>query len=94
MSNDFTSSTRKELIDTIPQYEEKTDELKAEIERLSTSLYDLNDQAELVKRFTVAIQEADRAFSSEKIGGSAFNYVLYCLLPVLKKNGIKISVGD
>jgi hypothetical protein len=35
MNKNFTSTTRKELIDTIHRYEQKVDELKSEIERLS-----------------------------------------------------------
>jgi hypothetical protein len=35
MNKNFTSTTRKELIDIIHRYEQKVDELQSEIERLS-----------------------------------------------------------
>lgn len=46
------------------------------------------DENEQVKRLTAAMREADRAF--EDVGGSTLHHVRDCLLPVLKKHGLRL----
>lgn len=49
-----------------------------------------DDDAELVRRMTAAMREADAAF--ERLGGSTRHHVRECLLPVLEKHGLKLSL--
>lgn len=48
------------------------------------------DNGDLVRRLTNAMREADRMFENE--GGSTRHYVMYCLLPMLNKNGLIVSI--
>jgi len=48
-----------------------------------------SDSAEVIKRLTAAMREADRAFG--KVGGGTKYHVRDCLLPVLEKHGLKIE---
>ena len=48
-----------------------------------------SDNHEIVKRLTAAMMEADK--SHERVGGGTKHHVRDCLLPVLKKHGLKIE---
>ena len=48
----------------------------------------LEDDAELVRRMTAAMREADAVF--ERVGGSTRHHVRDCLLPILEKHGLSL----
>ena len=45
--------------------------------------------AELVRRMTAAMREADETF--ERVGGSTRDHIRDCLLPVLAKHGLELG---
>src|SRR5687768_4282169 len=47
--------------------------------------------AELVRRMTAAMREADKTF--ERVGGSTRHHVRDCLLPVLEKHGLELHLS-
>jgi hypothetical protein len=47
-------------------------------------------EAELVRRMTAAMREADETF--ERVGGSTRHHVRDCLLPVLIKHGLRLDL--
>jgi hypothetical protein len=47
-------------------------------------------EAELLRRMTAAMREADETF--ERVGGSTRHHVRDCLLPVLKKHGLELTL--
>jgi len=49
-----------------------------------------DESVELVRRMTLAMREADEMF--ETVGGSTRHHVRECLLPVLEKHGLGISL--
>lgn len=49
-------------------------------------------EAELVRRLTAAMREADEAF--ERVGGSTRHHVRDCLLPILAKHGLELQLVD
>lgn len=51
---------------------------------------EIPDEDEIVKRLTLAMREADRTF--ERVGGSTKHHVRDCLIPVLDKYKLKITL--
>jgi len=45
-------------------------------------------EAELVRRMTAAMREADETF--QRVGGSTRHHVRDCLLPILQKHGLEL----
>lgn len=50
------------------------------------------DDAQIVRRMTAAMREADRTF--ERTGGSTKHHIEGCLLPILAKHGLKLVAID
>lgn len=53
---------------------------------------ELEYEAELLRRMTAAMREADRTF--QKVGGGMRHHVRDCLLPILEKHGLVLSLAD
>jgi hypothetical protein len=51
---------------------------------------DLPDENKMVRRMTAAMREADTHF--EIVGGSTRHHVRDCLLPILEKHGLKLTL--
>lgn len=51
---------------------------------------ELEYEAERLRRLTAAMREADRTF--QRVGGSTRHHVRDCLLPVLEKHGLVLSL--
>jgi len=49
-------------------------------------------EAELVRRMTAAMREADKHF--ERVGGSTRHHVRDCLLPILENHGLQLRLTD
>ena len=49
-------------------------------------------EAELVRRMTAAMREADETF--ERVGGSTRHHVRDCLLPILAKHGLELRLAQ
>jgi hypothetical protein len=47
-------------------------------------------KAELIRRMTAAMREADKTF--ERVGGSTRHHIRDCLLPVLGKYGLRLDL--
>ena len=52
----------------------------------------LDTEAELIRRMTAAMREADPIF--ERVGGSTRHYVRDCLMPVLAKHRLQLRLTD
>lgn len=47
-------------------------------------------EAELIRRMTAAMREADRTF--ERVGGSTRHHVRDCLVPILSRHGLELRL--
>ena len=47
-------------------------------------------EAEIVRRLTAAMREADRTF--ERVGGSTRHHIRDCLVPILGKHGLAVQI--
>lgn len=49
-------------------------------------------EVEFVRRMTAAMREADETF--QRVGGSTRHHVRECLLPILEKHGLRLSLVE